>query len=122
MITQEQIDEIIAAKGRRRRAEAETNTGGSHRYCCLTCFHRKTGSCNGLSSLEKVCEYWFDPNSKIQGLAYERGSEQEHKCQKRNNQEKILSAVADFMAGRKNKRTGKRLRAKKDSALLFSKS
>lgn len=64
------IKKIQAEKAEQRRLEEETNTTGSHKYNCGTCFHKKTDNCKGLSSLQKVCQYWWSPNSEIVGLAY----------------------------------------------------
>lgn len=38
------------------------------KYKCSECFHRKTGSCT--DDLPCGCEFWFNPNSEIIGLAY----------------------------------------------------
>ncbi|HDY90111.1 MAG TPA: hypothetical protein ENH82_18585 [bacterium] len=38
-------------------------------FNCKKCFHNLTKSCT--DNLPKGCEYWFSPNSEIQGLAYE---------------------------------------------------
>ena len=70
-ISQETLFEIQRQKAERRRAEDETNLTGSPKYNCGNCFHYKTKSCEGLSSLSKVCKYWFNPNSKIIGMAYD---------------------------------------------------
>jgi hypothetical protein len=57
-------------KAERRSAEEETNQTGGYKYNCMTCHHHKVNSCKGLSKLSKVCSYWFNPSSEIQGLAY----------------------------------------------------
>ena len=57
-------------KAERRSAEEETNQTGGHKYNCLTCHHHKINSCKGLSSLHKLCKYWYNAKSEIQGLAY----------------------------------------------------
>lgn len=64
------IKKVQVEKAEHRRLDEETNTIGSHKYNCGTCFHKKTNNCGGLSVLEKVCQFWFSPNSPIQGLAY----------------------------------------------------
>lgn len=71
-ISQETLFEIQRQKAASRRAEDETNVVGSTKFNCVSCFHRKTKNCDGLSKLSKVCEYWYDPNSEIIGIAYER--------------------------------------------------
>lgn len=57
-------------KAERRSAIEETNQTGGHKYNCMTCHHHKVNSCRGLSALSKVCSYWYNAKSKIQGLAY----------------------------------------------------
>lgn len=53
---------------RRRKKSAKIMSKTKNRYKCDGCFHRKTKSCE--DDMPHGCEYWFDPKSKIVGLAY----------------------------------------------------
>lgn len=44
-------------------------SNGTNKYNCLTCYHNKVKTCENWE-IDKVCAYWYDPDSKIQGLAY----------------------------------------------------
>ena len=41
---------------------------GTDKYNCETCFHSR--SCEQAWSKDTCCGYWYNPNSKIQGIAY----------------------------------------------------
>ena len=42
---------------------------GTQKYNCDTCYHAKTYNCDRYWH-GKCCEYWFDPESEIIGIAY----------------------------------------------------
>ncbi len=71
------VSKKIQEKADRRREYEETHwkqaiIGDRRKYCCKTCFHLKVRCCDGLSSLSKICLYWWTVNSSKEGLAYER--------------------------------------------------
>ncbi len=43
---------------------------GTNKYNCDTCVHQI--GCGDSWGSECCCEYWYNANSKIQGLAYEK--------------------------------------------------
>ncbi len=98
-MNEEHLNQILAEKAERRRAEEETNVTGSDNYSCATCFHLKTQACDGLSSLSKVCRHWYSPHSRIQGLAYRR-----QEVGLRPSRDGVVAAVADFLGGKSKKR------------------
>jgi hypothetical protein len=108
------LDQIIKAKAEQRRAEDELNTGGTDKYCCRTCFHRLTNSCDGLSSLSKVCEQWYGPDSEIQGLVYWR---QEVGFAK--NRAGVMQAVGAFLTGKSKPKKQRRAYKKERNGLLW---
>ena len=44
---------------------------GTNNYNCATCFHGVTSNCESVGSINQLCEHWYNPDSEIQGLAYE---------------------------------------------------
>lgn len=59
------IEKIVARKAGRRKAKEEAESDEVKKIigrdkCCENCFHLKTKSCDGLSSLKKVCIQWFE--------------------------------------------------------------
>ena len=76
MLTVEQIDRLVEAKGRHRREKEERDwksakIGDLRKYSCKTCFHNKTLSCEPLGR-GKICRYWWKPDSERIGLAYDK--------------------------------------------------
>lgn len=58
------IHKIVKRKGQRRQAKEEAESDEVKRILgkdksCSNCFHLKTKSCDGLSSLKKICRQWF---------------------------------------------------------------
>jgi len=44
---------------------------GTDNYNCTTCIHSLTHNCESMESINQCCSYWYNPESNIQGLAYE---------------------------------------------------
>ena len=44
---------------------------GTNKYNCETCFHGIIHSCEDAWGKVRCCDYWYHPDSEIQGLAYQ---------------------------------------------------
>jgi len=64
-----QIDKWKNRQKRRRiQSSIDRMKTAKVKHECSTCFHCITENC--ITRLKHGCEYWFNPNSNIQGLAY----------------------------------------------------
>jgi hypothetical protein len=66
--------EKIAEEKKARIEDYKTLFAGTNKYNCETCFHRK--SCDKAWDKSTCCGYWYNPNSNIQGIAYEHKTEE----------------------------------------------
>jgi len=62
----EYIEKKVQQKGIKRIKKKERESDRIKKILgegktCANCFHRRTKSCDGLSSLDKVCKNYFNP-------------------------------------------------------------
>jgi hypothetical protein len=48
---------------------------GTNKYNCKTCIHGITYNCKDVWNESRCCDYWYHPDSEIQGLAYRQEKE-----------------------------------------------
>lgn len=73
-LTKEQIDEFLSLKNQhlRKKMAIKELFAGTNKYNCETCFHGITHNCEDAWNSSRCCDHWFNPDSEIQGLAYQK--------------------------------------------------